>query len=199
VSSAYNQCMKRSLVFVLLLAGCATTPYENYQSEIKASHDAATREPGAHPVTNDMLAHMDTFSVQICGIDKPKEKWTKSEVDSCSEKFNRAFYARLDELYFMGDPKKVWVKCEAHPVECARYENIEEWAAESHNANVEASRTQKLSALEMWKEGRENQEALQKSLALQRIGNAFQQQFRQPAKNCTTTPLPLGGFTTRCD
>lgn len=56
--------------------------------------------------------------------------------ESCGKSYSKMFLARLTERYTFADWTAMLRKCDAYPVECRNWGNVERWALDTHNDEV---------------------------------------------------------------
>ncbi len=100
----------------------------------------------------------------------------------CKNRLRDVFTARLSEVYWAADGQGLTNKCNAHPLEC-NPELLEQWAMDSHNANVSARAQHE-----------QNVRLENTSAAMKRANEAL----APKGQRCRTLPNGLGGFDTVC-
>jgi hypothetical protein len=128
------------------------------------------------------------FVAKVCGGQDGPE---------CLQSYWKTFLARLGERYEFTDWAYVSTKCQAHPIECQKWWQVELWAMEVHNESVlrwarssftEANAHAQLQFDKAYLEEVERRHRV--SEALQNVANTLQ---RSPTVHCTSTTV---GYTT---
>lgn len=92
-------------------------------------HEGARIEQPCGTITAEITERdfLDTFVAGAC---------TDGDEQGCLNTYRRMFFARLTERYAFADWPWVLNRCDAYPIECQQFAQIELWAMESHNQGV---------------------------------------------------------------
>lgn len=202
--------MNKPMIFgAIFLSGCATTTvrqpsaYQQFVQQVNELHNQALIKEGAPQVTDEVKSptYQAEFEEKVCKLPKDTSKRTKAQAEKCTADFMAAFFARIQERYYMADVAAVNSHCQAHPVECHDPTYFEQKVRDSHNTGVEASRQAKLTSAAYQQQEYENREAIYRAAMLQRATQTapvVQNPFGSPPVNCTSSANVFGGWNTQC-
>ena len=142
--------------------GCASKASDAANRGIPAPQSERLRSAAVERVEQDYIAAdckrrtIAEITVRQCGLDVLEQVWAKDAVarffrkvcklsdeelseeipKECTKRLSRKWYASLAERYYLMDPESVRTRCDAHPEQCERLEDFEQWCLESHNKRV---------------------------------------------------------------
>lgn len=191
-------CIRFVIAISLLFIGCATM--DPRYKEVNKLHDDALVKKTTPFVSDELLSteYQDKFAVEVCELSLERKKWTIKQRAACDQKLKNTFEARLVELYPYADANYLTKKCNAYPAECNDSKNLETWARENHNENIELSRKQKLQVVQNMQneeESEDSEKMVRAGAALTDFGNGLKP---KPSTNCKTTQF-MGTYKTTCN
>lgn len=151
--------MKTLIVMMVVSAGCGLFPQQHNQMAAQRRHaiqQAANSELAALvvPLCSDDVKQGGTGTVVREGIEhrcgsvwfdisapKVSDDFLRSicggvDDEKCGEAYSKMFMARMAERYTLADWSFVLRKCDAYPIECKNWGQVELWTLDSHNDAV---------------------------------------------------------------
>lgn len=142
------------LLLAVVLCGCSHArldgAYARHVATVNELHDKELVPVDAPFVTADLTTPEGKAAFA-------KAKGIPASSKQLTQEINKAGFIRIQQRYKGVNIQQVIKRCDANPGECSKPLQFERWAREAHNADVERSRSAKLSRLQQWKDERETQ------------------------------------------
>jgi hypothetical protein len=139
--------------FPSALAGNASAASEASarRREINAAHDRALFPKDAPYVHDEMTdkAFLERFARETCKLEAPEggPAPDPASVAECDRRLKQALVNALASRYFAVDRRGIEERCKREELACMDPRILELWIRESHNAEIEVSRKEKLSRI----------------------------------------------------
>lgn len=127
------------------MLGCSSAP-KQWELEVNRMHDESLIVETESVIANEMTTseYLNRYVEEVCHLSTNLEENTPEQNQECDTKLAITWRARLEARYFLADNLWLQKMCKMHPIDC-KNPQIEQWARESHNTNLEQSRKQRLS------------------------------------------------------